>query len=289
MKFARILSSTALVCTLAACASNSVPQLPAYSAPPPMPMAPMPVVQPPPPPKDGIVKDWQKRGATLEARAGEDRLYSMKIGSGSLTEPPEMKWVELPAGAIYNEAICDNSSLYDIYGTFTGARNPTYMVAVKALEPALSPRRGECSLMTSEGRFQLRLNVVPGRAGGATTIRLKGDGSREARQAQNIIAPAALCQDNFFTWQRTVYWAPMSVCATSNSMVVTLDPRTQQMPTVMKYGLAGWEKVNFQIAGKAITIIGVHQVVRLTGEGGSYVDVTRTGAGTPTHTAGGNV
>lgn len=277
MKFIRLLSSSALVATLAACASNSVPQLPAYSALPPMPPPPMPVIPPPPPPKGGIVKDYTKVGATLETRAGEDRLYSMSIGSGSLSDPPEMKWVELPQGVIYNEAICDNQSLYDIYGTFTGARNPTYMVAVKALEPDLSPRRGECSLMTSDGRFQLRLRVVPGRAGGATTIRLKGDSSREQQQAQNSIATEALCQDNFFSWQRTAYWAPLSVCATHNSMIVNLDPRTQQTPIAMKYTPAGWEKINYQVTGKSIRIVGVHQAIRLIGEAGSYIDIVRTG------------
>jgi hypothetical protein len=151
------------------------------------------------------------------------------------------------------------------------------MVAVKALEPSSSPSTGEGSLMTTSGRYQLRINVVPGRAGGVTTIRLKGDPTAELQNVASSIAPEALCQDSAFTYQRMVYWAPMSVCATANSTVINLDPRTQQIPSVMKYGDGGWEIVNVQVSGKTLRVVGVHQVLRLTGEGG-YVDITRTGA-----------
>lgn len=278
----RIISFLLVGTFLSACSSTApmpdLPRMPGNMRPPPMPAYVPPPPPPPPPPKDGIVRNYQRVGTAMTSRAGRDRVYKLTVGVGDFINSfPDIKWIELPRGVIFHEAICDSPMSF--VGTADSPRNPQYMLAVKPQALEMTPRTTDCSLVTNEGRYQVRINIVHGNSRGTTTLRLEGgapDNGPSGNPA-NRIAPEALCQDNAFSWQRTAWWAPMSVCATPTQTIITMPPNAgQSMPVVHAASSNGWSVVNSQVSGTTIRVQNIHPAIRLT-VGAESIDIVRGG------------
>lgn len=280
-----VLTCGVALSALSACETNRLP--PKQPEPPvmatsyaPPPMFPVSMFQQKPKPtRKGKV------GSSFYKEACEDCTYRVNVGMGTATSGPQQVSMELPEGYGLQRIIWPNKELLGVESARVGtARSGRWAIFFRPRQDTGGARVENVAVVTDHGVLNVDVHIHSGRANNLT---LKLNAPAGEAVAENI-STHSVCLDNKFSWPRTQWWAPMSVCAGASptgvyTTTINFPPNIGggTMPVAMGWrdfgdGNGSPMALNYRVEGTSMSIDGIPNIIQLTGDG-APIRISRLG------------